>query len=228
MKLTYFGHSTYQLETADATILIDPFISGNPMAEGVVTVSDLSPDAILVTHAHGDHWGDTPEIAQNSGAVVVSNYEITQYLTAHHGYENVQPLNFGGGWDFPWGRVTQTKASHSSSFPDGSYGGNPGGFVIESAGKCVYAAGDTDPFSEMQWIGEDYDLDLAVLPIGDCFTMGPVGSLRAASMLKAARVMPVHYNTFPLIEVSTEEWKEMMRESGYETVVLSPGDSFEI
>ncbi len=228
MKLTYFGHSAFQLETAGVTLLVDPFISGNPMAEGVVAAKDLNPDVILLTHVHADHWGDTPAIAERSGAIVVANYEITQYLANVHGYENAQPLNTGGGWSFPWGRVTQTWANHSSSFPDGTYGGNPGGYVIESEGKCVYAAGDTDPFYEMKWIGEDYDLDLAILPIGDCFTMGPKGSMRAASLLNAAHYMPVHYNTFPLIEVDIGEWDRMMDDSGHQTMIPAPGESFEV
>jgi L-ascorbate metabolism protein UlaG (beta-lactamase superfamily) len=228
MKLTFFGHSAFQIETAGATILVDPFITDNPLATNVISEGDLSPDAILLTHAHGDHFGDTPAIAERSGAVVVANYEITQYLTKHHGHENVQPMNTGGAWSFDWGRVTQTWARHSSSFPDGTYGGNPGGFIIESEGKCIYAAGDTSPFEEMKWIGQDFSIDLALLPIGDCFTMGLRESVRAASLLNAARFMPIHYNTFPLIEVDTDEWKDMMAESGHEIVVLSPGESIEV
>ncbi len=228
MKLTFFGHSAFQIETAGATILVDPFITDNPLATDVISEGDLNPDAILLTHAHGDHWGDTPAIAKRSGAVVVANFEITQYLTKHHGHENVQPMNTGGGWSFDWGRVTQTWARHSSSFPDGAYGGNPGGFIIESEGKCIYAAGDTSPFQEMKWIGQDYSIDLALLPVGDCFTMGLRESVRAASLLNAARFMPIHYDTFPLIEADTDEWQDMMAESGHETVVLSPGESIEV
>ena len=228
MKLTFFGHSTFEIRTPKATILVDPFFSGNPLAEGVVKIGDLNPDAILLTHAHGDHWGDTPAIAKQSGAVVVANFEITQYLTSNFGHENIQPMNTGGSWTFPWGRVTQTWAHHSSSFPDGTYGGNPCGYIIEVEGKCIYAAGDTSPFAEMKWIGDDYDIDLALLPIGDCFTMGPKGSLRAASLIGAKRVIPIHYDTFPLIKVDIEAWQSSMSDQGQDTVVLNPGDTLTV
>lgn len=228
MKLTYFGHSAFQLETGSTTILVDPFISENPLTAGIVSADDLNPDVILLTHAHGDHWGDTPEIAVRSGAVVVANFEITQYLSSRNGYDNVQPMNTGGSWVFDWGRVTQTWARHSSSFPDGTYGGNPGGYVIEAQGKCIYAAGDTSPFEEMKWIGQDFDIDLALLPIGDCFTMGPRGSLRAAALINARLIMPIHYNTFALIEVDVLEWQGAMADQGQATVVLSAGESLNI
>lgn len=125
MTITYFGHSALQIETNGTTLLVDPFITGNGLAEGVVTADELNPDVILLTHAHGDHWGDTPAIAERTGALVVANFEITSYLGRVHGYENTHPMNTGGSWTFDWGRVTQTYARHSSSFPDGTYGGNP-------------------------------------------------------------------------------------------------------
>ena len=224
MDVTFYGHSTIQIDTTQASLLIDPFLTGNPLAEGLVDITRLNPDAILLTHAHGDHWGDTPAIALQSGAVVVANFEITQYLTANHGHENVQPMNTGGSWTFDWGRVTQTWARHSSSVPDGTYGGNPCGYIIEAEGKCIYAAGDTSPFAEMKWIGDDYNIDLALLPVGDCFTMGPSGSLRAASLIGAKRVVPIHYDTFPLIEVDIETWRKAMSDQGQDTVVLKPGE----
>ncbi|MDE2995864.1 MAG: MBL fold metallo-hydrolase [Bacteroidota bacterium] len=118
MKLTFFGHSAFQLEVAGAVVQIDPFITGNPLASGHVSADDLAADAILLTHAHGDHFGDTPSIAARTGALVMANFEITQYMGQRHGHENVQPLNTGGGADLPWGRVTNTWARHSSSFPD--------------------------------------------------------------------------------------------------------------
>jgi len=228
MQLTFFGHSAFQLQVGGHSILIDPFITGNPLAEGIVTADDLSPDTILLTHAHGDHWGDTPSIASRTGALVVANFEITQYLASRHGHENVQPLNTGGGVDLGWGRVTNTWARHSSSFLDGTYGGNPGGFIIEAGGKCLYVAGDTSPFAEMAWIGEDFDIDVAVLPIGDCFTMGHEGSVRAASMLNAGRIVPCHYNTFPPIETDTVVWSTRMTAAGQTPHVLAPGQTLDI
>ncbi|GIV57566.1 MAG: UPF0173 metal-dependent hydrolase [Rhodothermaceae bacterium] len=225
MKLTYFGHSAFQIETDRVTILVDPFITGNPHTKGVVRAEDLTPDVILLTHAHGDHWGDTPAIAKRTGAQVVANFEITQYLQQRHGHENVLPMNTGGSWQFAWGRVIQTYARHSSSFPDGTYGGNPNGYILHLEGTCIYALGDTCPFAEMAWIGEEHDVDVALMPIGDCFTMGPKDSLRAARMLRPGLVVPIHYGTFPLIEVDVDAWAREMQAAGFTPKVLKPGET---
>ncbi len=228
MKLTYFGHSAFQLETADTTILVDPFITGNKHADGVVKADDLDPDVILLTHAHGDHWGDTPAIAKRTGAVVVANFEISTYVTRKLGHENVQSMNTGGSWDFDWGTVTWTFARHSSSFPDGTYGGHPNGIIIQAEGKTVYDLGDTDAFSEMEWIGQDYDVDVALMPVGDCFTMGPRGSLRAAKLIGPGLSIPIHYNTFPAIEIEVDEWERLLSTEGFRTRVLQAGETLEI
>jgi L-ascorbate metabolism protein UlaG (beta-lactamase superfamily) len=228
MKLTYFGHSAFQIETNGTTLLFDPFITGNKHTEGVVTPGDLNPDVILLTHAHGDHWGDTARIAERTGALVVGNFEITQYIGQQHGHERVQPMNTGGAWQFDWGRVTQTYARHSSSFPDGTYGGNPNGYLLQLEGKTVYNLGDTCPFAEMAWVGEDHDVDVALMPIGDCFTMGPEEAVRAARMIKPALSLPLHYDTFPYIEVDTGHWATLMKEAGFATKVLRPGETLEI
>ncbi|NNF03115.1 MAG: metal-dependent hydrolase [Rhodothermales bacterium] len=225
MKLTYFGHSAFQLDIGDATILLDPFITGNPHAEGIVTADELEPDVILLTHAHGDHWGDTPSIAKRTGALVVSNFEITNYLTREHGHENVQSMNTGGWLAFPWGRIQYTWARHSSSFPDGTYGGNPGGFIIHAEDTCIYAAGDTSPFAEMEWMGDRHDIHLALLPVGDCFTMGPEDSIHAANMLGANVTVPIHYNTFPPIEIDIDAWAVRMDEAGRVHRVMRPGEN---
>ena len=225
MELTYFGHFAFQLKTKDHTLLFDPFITGNPLAEPVVSASDLKPDVILLTHAHGDHWGDTPQIMEASGALVVANYDITQYIQRVHNYSNVHPMNTGGQWTFDWGTVVMVDARHSSSFPDGSYGGNPVGFVMNIEGKWIYNLGDTSPFAEMAWIGEDYDIDVALMPIGDCFTMGPKGALRAADMIKPALSIPTHYDTFPLIKQDPTEWASAMQAKGHATQVIRPGET---
>ncbi|MDA0378599.1 MAG: metal-dependent hydrolase [Bacteroidetes bacterium] len=228
MRLTFYGHSAFQLETQGVVIQIDPFISDNPLASAVTRLEDLAADVILVTHAHGDHFGDTPALAARTGALVLANYEITEYLARHHGITHTQSLNTGGGLDLPWGRVTNTWALHSSSFPDGAYGGMAGGFVVEAEGRCVYVAGDTAPFAEMAWIGDSHDIDLAILPVGDVFTMGPEGSVRAAALLRAAGIVPCHYDTFPPIRVDIRAWAERMRRAGQAPFVLAPGQSMEI
>ena len=223
MELVYFGHSVLQIKTGSTTLLFDPFITGNALAEGVTSVNSMAPDIILLTHAHFDHWGDTLEIAKQSGAVIVANHEITEYI-CKNGYENVQPMNIGGSCTFDWGRLTMTYARHSSSFPDGTYGGNPNGYLLFAEGVCVYNSGDTSPFAEMSWIGEDHSIDLALLPIGDLFTMGLEGSLRAARMLNPKLTVPVHYNTFPPIQADTDTWQERMSTEGLATRVLKPGE----
>ena len=228
MELTYYGHSAFQLKTAGTTLLFDPFITGNPLAEAVISADELNPDVILLTHAHGGHWGDTASIALRTGALLVSNFEITEYIKREHGHPRVHPMNSGGSWTFDWGKVTFTYARHSSSFPDGTYGGNPNGFIVEVEGKCIYNMGDTSPFAEMAWIGEDYDVDIALMPIGDCFTMGRKGAIRAASMVKPKLSIPMHYDTFPPIEVDVSEWEAGMADKGFETKVLAPGESLTV
>lgn len=228
MELTFFGHAALQIRTDDTTILVDPFITGNPLAESVVSVSDLEPDVILLTHAHGDHWGDTPAIAERTGALVVANFEITEYIRKHHGHENVLAMNTGGAAGFSWGRVTQTHARHSSSFPDGTYGGNPCGYLIEAVGRCIYVAGDTSAFAEMAWIGEENDVSVALLPVGDTFTMGPRASVRAIRMLDPAVVIPTHYNTFPPVRIDVDEWARMVHDNGFIARVLQPGESMTV
>ena len=227
MKLTYFGHSAFQIETNGTTILCDPFITGNKHTESVITPGELNPDVILLTHAHGDHWGDTMDIAKRTGAQLVANFEIIQYA-GNNGYDHGQPMNTGGAWQFEWGKVIQTYARHSSSFPDGTYGGNPNGYILHIEDKCIYNTGDTCPFYEMNTIGQEHDVDLCLMPIGDCFTMGPEKSVDAARMIKPALTIPLHYDTFPFIEVDVEAWAEMMLTAGFETKVLRPGETLTV
>lgn len=229
MRITYFGHSALKIVTGPTTLLADPFISGNPLAESVTSVGEQDPNVILLTHAHFDHYGDTPEILKGRPEItVVANLEIAGYIERTCSHTNSVPLNTGGSTEFPWGKVTSTPALHSSSFPDGTYGGSPGGFVVETGGKTLYLAGDTAPFSEMRWIGEDFDIDVAFLPIGDFFTMGLSGSLRAAKMLSAGITVPIHYNTFEPIRADTTRWLEMMEAAGLGARVVAPGETIEI
>lgn len=224
MQITFYGQAAVQIETEGTTLLFDPFITGNRHAEGVVTAEDLAPDVILLTHAHSDHWGDTPSLIERTNALVVADHEIAEYLGRVHGYEHTHPMNIGGAWDFDWGRVTRTYARHSSSFPDGTYGGLAGGFLLEIEGKTLYHAGDTCAFAEMAWLGEDYDIALAFLPIGDNYTMGPKEAVRCVEMLGPTLTVPIHYDTFPLIEVDVRRFTDAMAEAGFEARVLTPGE----
>jgi L-ascorbate metabolism protein UlaG (beta-lactamase superfamily) len=229
MTVTYFGHAAVRIEVDGATILVDPFISGNPLAEEAgASASALRADAILLTHAHGDHFGDTPAIAHRTGALVVAQHEIAEYMRRVHGHSNVHGINIGGSWTFEWGRVTQTYARHSSSFPDGTYGGLAAGYVIQAAGKTIYHSGDTCAFAEMAWIGADHSIDLAFLPIGDNFTMGAREAVRCLGMLRPAVTVPIHYNTFPPIEADPQEFVRLAADAGFEARPLAPGERIDL
>jgi L-ascorbate metabolism protein UlaG (beta-lactamase superfamily) len=231
MRATYLGHSAVQITTGGSTILVDPFITGNSWTEDVIDAGNLDADTILLTHAHGDHWGDTPTIAARTGAQVVAVFEIVQYLSQKHQYHNGIATNTGGRVNFEWGSVLFTHARHSSSFPDGTYGGTPNGLIIEAEGSVVYHAGDTSPFPDMAWIGQDFDVDLAFIPIGDCFTMGPDASLRALDMIRPTVVVPIHYNTFPPIKLSPaqlEDWSRKVSSLGIEPRILGTGDEIDL
>lgn len=227
MKLQYLGHAGVRLRSrhnGDATeLLIDPFITGNPSTP--VEVADLHPDYVVVTHAHGDHWGDTPELARRTEATVIGTAEIAHYATGaglkSHG------MNIGGQHRFPFGMVRLTMAWHSSSFPDGSYGGMPTGVVLEFGGKRIYHSGDTALFSDMSLIGR-LELDLAFLPIGDNYTMGPDDALEAVKLLRPKTVVPIHFNTFPLLAQDAEAFKTRVEaETSATCLVLKPGQEVE-
>lgn len=228
MKLTYFGHSAFQIETGGTILLFDPFISGNPHAEGVVAADDLSPDVLLLTHAHGDHWGDSPDLIKRAKPLVIGAFEVTNYVTEQTGHEDVHPMNTGGAASFDWGRVTMTWARHSSSFPDGTYGGNPAGYLLELEGKTIYVAGDTDRFAEMAWYGEDHQIDLALLPVGDDFTMGPEEAVRAAKMLRPGLVVPVHWGTFPVLTGDPDAFVDQLEKAGLKGRKLEAGDTLDL
>lgn len=223
-KITWLGHGTFQLETAGTTVLIDPFLTGNPAAS--TTADKLSPQFIVVTHGHGDHIGDTVSIAKRTGALVISNYEITEWLKGQ-GVANVHAMNTGGAFQFPFGKLKITIAHHTSGLPDGSYGGNPNGLLFTFAdGQKWYHAGDTSLFLDMQLIGEE-GLDVATLPVGDNYTMGPEEALRAVSFLKPKVVIPEHYNTWEVIAVDIAAWSgRVSGETGSKPVILQPGESY--
>ena len=224
MKLRYIGHSAVQLQAGGHEIVIDPFVSSNPRA--TIGIHELEPSHIIITHAHGDHWGDAPEIARRSGATIVSSAEIAGYASQlgikSHG------MNVGGRHEFGFGAVTFTQAFHSSSFDDGTYGGMPMGVVIEMGGLRVYHAGDTALFSDMRLIGR-HGLDVALLPIGDNFTMGPADALEAVKLLAPKLVIPIHFGTFPVIAQDADAFKVAVEEkTAARCVLLEPGESLEL
>ncbi len=223
VKIRFLGHAAFALEAVGKHILIDPFLNGNPVAP--ITPEEVEADYILVTHGHDDHIGDTVEIAKRTGAVVVSNAEICRWL----GEKGVvtQPQHLGGGHAYPFGYLKMTYALHGSPLPDGSYGGNPGGFLLRTPeGLGLYFAGDTGLFGDMRLIGEE-GLDFAALPIGDNYTMGPDDALRAVKLLQPRLVMPMHYDTFEVIQQDVSAWTERVTvETDAEVVLLAPGDSY--
>jgi len=221
MDLTYYGHSTFQLETGDTTLLFDPFFADNPHTDA--SAAEFDPDVVLLTHAHFDHYSDVEGVLEGSDPLVIGNFEITQRVNQDYDHDAIQPLNEGGNVEFDWGTVEAVHARHSSSFPDGSYGGVPVGFVLDLDDGVVYNAGDTAPFAEMQWIGDLWNVDLMLAPIGNVFTMGIYGARHAAELVDPDRVAPLHYDTFPPIEVDLDTFRAAFEEAGYEPVVFEVG-----
>jgi L-ascorbate metabolism protein UlaG (beta-lactamase superfamily) len=225
-ELTWLGHGSWQIKTAGKTILLDPFFAASPTAS--VKPDEVNADYILVSHGHFDHVADVPAIAERTGATVLAIYEIAEWFEAKQGVKNTLGMNLGGGVALPFGRVQLVPALHSSRLPDGSNGGNPGGFVLSLADGNVYFACDTALFSDMQLIGRR-GIDVAVLPIGDLFTMGPDDALEAVKMIRPRRVVPDHYNTWAPIQQDAQRWAERVRtETTAEPVVIAPGGSLRL
>jgi L-ascorbate metabolism protein UlaG (beta-lactamase superfamily) len=223
IKITWYGHACFLIEAGKTTLLIDPFITGNPLAP--VRADEVEADYILVSHGHGDHMGDTLDIARRTGATVISNFEIQNWVVKQ-GIENVHPQHIGGGFNYPWGRVKLTIAQHGSALPDGTYGGNPCGFLFYIEGKKIYHACDTGLFFDMKLIGEE-GIDLAILPIGDNFTMGPDDALRAVKLIEPVHVVPIHYDTFDVIKQDPYAWADRVKEeTSAKVTVMKPGDVF--
>ena len=225
MKITFLGHASLQIKIGQSTLLVDPFISGNPKAEAI-DISTLEADYILVTHGHQDHILDVESIAKRTGASVISNFEIVTY------YQNLgiegHPMNHGGSWDFEFGKVKYVNAIHTSSFPDGTYGGQPGGFVIEGEHKTIYIAGDTALTYDMKLIPLSAKLDLAILPIGDNFTMGIDDAIVASDFIECDKILGYHYDTFGYIEIDHEAAKRKFFEKDKDLMLLGIGESLEL
>ncbi|WP_395049443.1 metal-dependent hydrolase [Flavobacterium sp.] len=225
MKIIFYGHASLGIEVGGKHILVDPYISANPNASHI-NINELKADYILLTHAHSDHILDVEYIAARTNAVVVSNYEVA----SHFGEKGLKyhPMNHGGSWKFDFGKVKYVNAVHSSSFPDGSYGGNPGGFVIESEHKNIYIAGDTALTMDMKLIPMRTKLDLAILPIGNNFTMDIDDAIIASDFVECDKILGVHYDTFGYIEIDHEESIRKFFDKGKDLMLLEIGESIEL
>jgi len=221
-SVTFLGHSCVMVEGGGKKILIDPFLTDNPQAS--TSADEIACDFIVVTHAHGDHVGDTVAIAKRTGAMVITNFEIHNYCVAQ-GVQSAHPLHIGGAYDFPFGRAKLTIAHHGSSFPDGSYGGNPAGVLLTVEGKIIYHTGDTALTHDMKLYGDE-GVDLAFVPIGGNFTMDIPDAVRAVEFIRPKCVIPIHYSTFDIINADPQEFKSAVSGSGVECVILPPGESW--
>lgn len=225
MLIRFHGHSCVQFESDGHSIVIDPYLTENPVA--VAREEDIAAQYVLLTHGHSDHITDAVSIAIRNNAGIVAVEELAEHLSKQGA--RTEPMHVGGAWTFGFGTVHMVQATHASSFrqADGriDYAGVPAGYVIEMGGSTVYHAGDTGLFGDMKWLGERFEIDLALLPIGDRFTMGPGDALVAAEWLRAKRVVPIHYDTFPPIRQDASAFALALVRKGIEGVVLRPGES---
>lgn len=221
--MQWLGHATWLIESDGRRLLIDPFLNDSPTSP--VKAEDVDADVILVSHGHFDHVSDVASIARRNGSQVIANFEVADWFAKNHNLENTIGMNIGGNFKTDLFSVKMTHAIHSSQLPDGSYGGSPAGFLLGLGDKTIYFACDTSLFSDMQLIGKA-GVDVAVLPIGDLFTMGPADSIEAIKLIQPKQVLPSHFGTWPPIEQDGEAWAEQVRkQTEAEPIVLSPGDS---
>ena len=226
MKLTYYGHACFAVQVAGKTLLFDPFITPNPLAKEI-DVDEIAADYIFASHGHGDHVADLLPIAQRTGATVIAPYEVGSWFETR-GVKNVQSMNHGGAAKTPFGRVKLTSAVHSSSMPDGSYGGNPCGFVVETEEGNFYYSGDTALTLDMKLIPERIRLQFAVFPLGDFFTMGIDDAMRAAEFVGVRKVVGVHYDTFSPIELDRAAAMKAAQAAGKELLLPKIGESIQL
>lgn len=226
MKVTYFGHACFQVEIGETKLLFDPFISPNELAKEI-DIKAIMPDYILISHGHEDHIFDAEAIAKQAGATLISNFEITSWFNKK-GVTKTHPMNHGGSWNFDFGKVKYVNAVHSSSLPDGSYGGNPGGFVVESKEGNFYYAGDTALTFDMKLIPRFTNLNFAILPIGDNFTMDVDEAIIASDFIDCKQIVGMHYDTFGFIEINHNEAKEKFSKKEKELLLLKIGQTQDI
>ena len=227
MKLTFFGQNTWLIETAGKKLLVDPAISMNPLAKEAVDIDAIQCDYILLTHGHGDHVADVERIADRTKAMIIANYEVASYYGAQD--FKYHPMNHGGRWNFEFGQLAMVNAVHSSVLPDGTYGGNPAGFVLMNEEVTIYIAGDTAVTMDMQLIPRLYPkLDVALLPIGDNFTMGIKDAVVAAEFIDCKRIIGCHYDTFPYIEIDHNAAVSTFKDAGMDLTLLEISESIDI
>jgi L-ascorbate metabolism protein UlaG (beta-lactamase superfamily) len=225
MRITYYGHSCFLVEINGKKLLFDPFISQNPLASNI-DAGKIKADFILVSHGHADHTADLLSLANQTGATVVSNWEICSWVQSK-GYKKVHPMNIGGHWIFEFGKVKCVNAVHSSSLPDGTYGGNPMGFLIETPDGKFYYAGDTALHLDMKLIGDYKKMDLAFLPIGNNFTMGIDNAVIASDFIRCDRIIGMHYDTFDMIKIDHDEAKKKFDSAGKQLTLMLVGQTLE-
>lgn len=226
MKITYYGHSCFLLETGGKSILFDPYISPNELANKI-EIETIKADYILISHGHEDHVADAVSIALRTGATVVSNWEIIQWVQKQ-GVKNTHPMNIGGHWFFDFGKVKCVNAVHSSSLPDGTYGGNPMGFLLETVKCNVYYAGDTALTMDMKLIGDYKKIDIAFLPIGNNFTMGIDNAIIAADFIRCDQIIGMHYDTFGYIKIDHTEAVQKFSSAGKNLILIPIGDNISL
>jgi L-ascorbate metabolism protein UlaG (beta-lactamase superfamily) len=226
MKFSYYGHACFGVECEGKQVLFDPFISGNPLAQGI-DIDTIPADYIFLSHGHADHIADCARIAQRTGAKIVCNWEIHEWLN-RQGLDNTHPMNTGGRWDFEFGTVKTAIAHHSSGLPDGSYGGNPMGFIFKTPSGNFYYSGDTALTLDMQLVPSFAVPGFAILPIGDNFTMGYSDAARAAQYINCRTVIGVHYDTFGFIRINTTEAQDYFARHGLELLLPGIGTTIDV
>lgn len=226
MKLTYYGQSCFAVVAGGKNLVFDPFITPNELAKHI-SLANIEADYILASHGHADHLADCVTLAKQTGATAIGAFEITEWLNKK-GVEKYHPMNIGGKWTFDFGTVKCTNAIHSSAMPDGSYGGNPMGFIVTAGGQSFYYSGDTALTMDMQLVPRWARLDFAVLPIGDNFTMGYEDAILAAEMIRCKNIVGVHYDTFGFIKIDHEKVKKAFKDAGLNLFLPRIGESIDL